>query len=174
MTRDEIKALIASGSPSKKAKDNQVTTFVVAFEVNQAPGAKPLLPISIEPNLPLPIGQNKEASTFHFCSHMIHVQHATSGIWAIIYQLQKNSHSWLRASSTRPRNTLLLPYQASSLTRKVASQKMKPTATLPAVIGRPQDNSKNCLRKIRLGQYDRRNADDQAGETIFGSGRRCR
>jgi hypothetical protein len=66
MTRDVIKALIASGSPSKKAKDNQVTTFVVAFEVNQAPGAKPLLPISIEPNPPhivMPIGQNKETST---------------------------------------------------------------------------------------------------------------
>jgi hypothetical protein len=67
MNRDEIKALIALGSPSKKTKDSQVTTFVVLFEGNKAPSAQPSLPISIKPNLPytiMPIRQNIEALTF--------------------------------------------------------------------------------------------------------------
>jgi hypothetical protein len=37
MSSDKIKALVASGSPAKKTRDSQVTTFVVAFEGNQVP-----------------------------------------------------------------------------------------------------------------------------------------
>jgi hypothetical protein len=126
MTGDKIKALIASGSPSKKAKDSQVTTFMVAFEVSQVPGAKPLLPISIKPNLPhivMPIGQEKEALTFSLL--LAYDTCAACNVRYLGHRLPiaENSRSWLRASSTRPRNTLLFPYQALSLTRKVASLK---------------------------------------------------
>jgi hypothetical protein len=137
MTRDEIKALIASGSPSKKAKDSPVTTFVVAFEVNQAPGAKPLLPISIEPNLPhivMPIGQNKEASTFSLllaydtcaaCNvgylghHLPIAEKFPQLVKSLVYAADKYAPLTLSG---------IVSDKEGSITD------MKPTATLPAVI----------------------------------------
>jgi hypothetical protein len=138
MTRDEIKVLpIASGSPSKKAKDNQVTTFVVAFEVNQAPGAKPLLPISIEPNLPhivMPIGQNKEALTFSLL-----LAYDTCAACNVRYL---GHHLPIAEKFPQPVKSLLYTaekYAPLTLSGIVSDKEgsiteMKPTATLPAII----------------------------------------
>jgi hypothetical protein len=68
LTRDEIRALVALSSPAKKTKNSPngaVQTFTVCFEVNSS--VKPMLPISIESNLPhivMPIGQNLASSPF--------------------------------------------------------------------------------------------------------------
>lgn len=76
-----MKALIASGtSLAKETRDSQVTSFVVVFEVNERPGAKSLLPSSIETNLP-------HIQPFYACLPTIHVLHiVTLVIWAIIYE----------------------------------------------------------------------------------------
>jgi hypothetical protein len=66
MSGDEIKALISGRHFGKKAKQGVTTFHIQVFEANSAKDIKPLLPISIEDNLPhiaLPIGQNLETSS---------------------------------------------------------------------------------------------------------------
>jgi hypothetical protein len=72
MTRNEIKALIASGSPSKKGEDSPVTTFVVAFEVAESYSQS----LSNQTSLILlcQLDRTKKLRPFHFCLHMIHTR----------------------------------------------------------------------------------------------------
>jgi hypothetical protein len=66
MSGDEIKALISGHHMGKKVKPSVTTFHIQVFESNLARDSKPLLPISIEANLPhiaLPIGQNLETAS---------------------------------------------------------------------------------------------------------------
>jgi hypothetical protein len=139
LTGDKIRALVASSSPAKKSKNSPngtVQTFTVCFKVNSS--VKPMIPISIESNLPhivMPIGQNRASSPFSllvacdtytacnvgYLGHHLPIAEKFSELVKILVYAE-DMYAPLTLSGIVTEN------KESSVTS------MKPTATLPAII----------------------------------------
>jgi hypothetical protein len=65
---------------------------------------------------------------------MIHVQHATLGIWAIIYQLQRKFPQLVKSLVYAAEKYAPLTLSDIVSDKEGSITEMKPTATLPAVI----------------------------------------
>jgi hypothetical protein len=159
MSGDKIKALFSGRHFGKKAKQGVKTFHIQVFEANSAKDIKPLLPISIEANLPhiaLPIDQNLEASSIS-----ILVAYDTCAAINVGYL----GHH-LPIAEKFPQVVKSLMYAADKYSPLVLSgivtdtegkSTVKPTTTLPAIIEywlpfRTKEGHRTTL-KIALGHH---------------------
>jgi hypothetical protein len=144
----------------KKAKPSVTTFHIQVFESNLARDSKPLLPISVEANLPhiaLPIGQNLETASIS----ILVTYYDTCAAVNVGYI----GHH-LPIAEKFPQVVKSLNYAAERYTPLILSgivtdteekSTVKPTTTLPAIIEywlpfRPKEGHRTTL-KIALGRH---------------------
>jgi hypothetical protein len=159
MSGDEIKALISGRHFGKKAKQDVTTFHIQVFEANLAKDIKPLLPISIEANLPhiaLPTGQNFETSSISIL--LAYDACAAVNVGYLGHHLP--------IAEKFPQVVKSLTYAAGKYSPLVLSgivtdtegkSTVKPTTTLPAIIEywlpfRTKEGHRTML-KIALGHH---------------------